>query len=182
MRTLYKDPFVDTDVNALYRAAIESPAFDKLTEKISLNKNIYVLGNGGLGYVAGHMVSDFNRLVNDCVFHTLLSGPTCTSIANDNNFKSLFSNWIKSVILEEQKDSTCVILLSCSGKSENILDTLEYCKRNQIDHFFISGDNTTIESSLSLGTKNYHSTEVLVLMLLYALIERLGGKCPSFKT
>ena len=128
---LYKDKLNETilkiDKNKLTKII-------KLVEKkIRERKKIFTCGNGGSASIANHFICDFNKAVKEFsnnkikpkVISLSNSVENITAISNDISFNEIFSNQIENFC--EKGD--CLIALSCSGKSNNILKVLKLAKK-----------------------------------------------------
>jgi D-sedoheptulose 7-phosphate isomerase len=94
-------------------------------------KTILVMGNGGSGSTASHMVCDMNK---GACFHAEKkfrfisladSMPTILALGNDANFESIFVEQLKNFA----RPGDVVIGISGSGNSPNVLRAIEYAKR-----------------------------------------------------
>lgn len=106
---------------------------------------IYVFGNGGSMAMATHWVSDFNKTVFS---HNLTSNirrfqairlpsteAEVTAWANDVGFDMIFAGPLQNYLQE----ADCLIAISSSGNSENIIKAVELAKSNHIPVIGISG-------------------------------------------
>ena len=103
--------------------------------KIKKNKKIFICGNGGSASVANHFLCDFNKGIklssNNKLKPKIISLSdnieTILAVANDISFNKIFSFQLDN----HYSKGDLVILLSCSGSSPNIIDTLNYCKKKK---------------------------------------------------
>lgn len=106
---------------------------------------IYVFGNGGSMAMATHWVSDFNKTVFS---HNLDSKikrfqairlpsteAEITAWANDIGFDMIFAGPLQNYIQE----TDCLIAISSSGNSENIIKAVELAKSHHVPVIGISG-------------------------------------------
>ena len=106
---------------------------------------IYVFGNGGSMAMATHWVSDFNKTVfshnldsNVKRFQAIRLPSTeaeITAWANDVGFDMVFAGPLKNYLQE----TDCLIAISSSGNSENIIKAVELAKSHHIPVIGISG-------------------------------------------
>lgn len=173
------NPITDFEsLESKFKTAVCSDEFSLLIDLFKRNKNIYVIANGGLHYVASHMATDISRLVPDKFCHSFDSFGFITSSANDFGFDSIFERWLVNCICPSEK--SLLIGLSCSGSSKNIIKAFDYAKSKDWDLFFVTGRKTTYNCpSLSIDAYHYHTVEAFSLMLFYEIIHRLGSKCPK---
>jgi len=106
---------------------------------------IYVFGNGGSMAMATHWVSDFNKTVFS---HNLDSSikrfqairlpsteAEITAWANDVGFDMIFAGPLQNYIQE----TDCLIAISSSGNSQNIIKAVELAKSHHVPVIGISG-------------------------------------------
>lgn len=166
--------------------AVRSEQFSSLIEKMKKCKRIYLLGNGGLHYVASHMSTDLSRLVEDkCVF-SFDSVGFITSNANDHGYAQIFTRWLESTLLEKDAEESLVIGLSCSGNSSNVINALHWAEKNNVESFLVSGQpsnvlNDSVEE-LTFNCEYFHTVEVLCMIIFYDAIHKLGSKCPDINS
>ena len=106
-----------------------------ILKKIKDNKKIFVCGNGGSASVANHFLCDFNKGINIDSKKKLrpkivsLSDniESILAISNDISFQKVFTFQLNNFYTK----GDIVILLSCSGSSPNIIDTLNHCKKKK---------------------------------------------------
>lgn len=106
---------------------------------------IYVFGNGGSMAMATHWVSDFNKTVfshnlnsNIRRFQAIRLPSTeaeITAWANDVGFDMIFAGPLQNYMQE----ADCLIAISSSGNSANIIKAVELAKSHHIPVIGISG-------------------------------------------
>lgn len=106
---------------------------------------IYVFGNGGSMAMATHWVSDFNKTIfsHNLEAHTrrfqAIRLPSTeaeiTAWANDVGFDMIFAGPLQNYIQE----SDCLIAISSSGNSPNIIKAVELAKKHHVPVIGISG-------------------------------------------
>ena len=167
------------------RSAVNSKEYQILIDKVDKCKKIYMIGNGGLHFVAGHMSTDLTRLVPDKVAYSFDSVGFVTSNANDHGFNHIFIRWLETVALPEEAEDSLIIGMSCSGNSSNIINTLHWADEKKYDTFMISGQQSEKLKDgideLSFECDYFHTVEVLCMMIFYEMIHRTDNKCPSIK-
>lgn len=86
--------------------------------------NIFVFGNGGSASTASHFAQDMNKIL-DCRFICLNDNvPSILAYGNDVGFDYIFKLQLGKLI----KQGDLVIVISCSGNSDNIIDAMIYAK------------------------------------------------------
>lgn len=174
----------------IFNKARKSPEYKKLISIMKKCTKIYIIGNGGLMDVSSHAAADLSRLVPGKSFYSFNNAGFLTSNANDFGFDSAFTKWLQVSVADiENPATTLVIGLSCSGSSENIIQALQWIsnqgKRQKYNTYLISGVkyNQKLKKTgqLSLGTKYFHTTEVVIMKLFYDIVYKLGGFCPTIQ-
>lgn len=93
---------------------------------------IFVAGNGGSSSIADHLTCDFSkgiRTKDHAGFHAhslVNHGALFTAIANDLGYERTFSYQLK---LFHMHESDCLILISSSGNSENIVRAAKFARK-----------------------------------------------------
>tara|TARA_R100000234_G_scaffold40732_2_gene24411 strand:- start:389 stop:976 length:588 start_codon:yes stop_codon:yes gene_type:complete len=162
-----------------------SPQYEKLIEKVNKVKKIFLIGNGGLHYVASHMATDLSRLISDKAVYSFDSVGFITSNANDHGYEKIFVRWLETMASVENPEECLVIGLSCSGNSGNVIDALHWAEDRGLGTFLVSGTYSEVLrddiDELSLDCNYFHTVEVMCLMIFYDLIHRTGNHCPSIR-
>ena len=173
------------NIEQRYLDITASEAYDVLTGKVNKAKKIFLLGNGGLHYVASHMATDLSRLIPDKSVYSFDSVGFITSNANDHGFEYLFVRWLETIAMVEDPDDVLVIGMSCSGNSSNVVNALHWANDHGFDAFMISGQKSEILRSeigeMSYRCEYFHTVEVLCMMMFYDLIHQTDNKCPSIR-
>jgi phosphoheptose isomerase len=154
-----------------------------LVEKVKSSKKIFLMGNGGLHYVASHMATDLTRLIPDKTVYSFDNVGFITSNANDHGFENMFMRWLETTVLVENPDDCLMIGLSCSGNSANVINALHWADEKEFSTFMISGQKSqTLNSNLDelvFNCEYFHTVEVMSLIVFYDLIHQSGNHCPS---
>ena len=99
-----------------------------------LDRNIFIIGNGGSSSIANHVSVDFVK-----------SAGMKSLTFNNSNLITCFANdygheyWMKEALKAYCSKKDLVILISSSGKSKNIINAAKYCKKNDIALLTFSG-------------------------------------------
>ena len=167
------------------RDAIASKDYGLLKDKVTKAKKIFLLGNGGLHYVASHMATDLSRLIPDKSVYSFDSVGFITSNANDHGFELLFVRWLETIALVENPADCLIIGMSCSGNSSNVINALHWADDREIDTFMVSGQKSEILRSeideMSYECEYFHTVEVMCMIVFYDLIHQTDNKCPSIR-
>ena len=163
----------------------DSQPYGVLVDKTIKAKKIFLLGNGGLHYVASHVATDMSRLIPDKAIYSFDSVGFITSNANDHGYEKLFVRWLETVAAIENPNDCLVVGLSCSGNSSNVISALHWAEERGYDTFMVSGQKSEILknniSELSFECEYFHTVEVMCMILFYELIHCTGNRCPSIR-
>ena len=121
------------------RQAASTEEYCKLIAKVNAAKKIFLIGNGGLHYVASHMATDLSRLIPDKAVYSFDSVGFITSNANDHGYDKIYIRWLETITSVEDPKECLIIGLSCSGNSGNVVDTLHWGEDLDYATFLISG-------------------------------------------
>ena len=167
------------------RDTIASESYSVLRDKTRRAKKIFLLGNGGLHYVASHMATDMSRLIPDKSIYSFDSVGFITSNANDHGFEYLFVRWLETIALIENPDDCLIIGMSCSGNSSNVINALHWAHDRGIDTFMVTGQKSEILRSeiyeMCYDCEYFHTVEVMCMIVFYDLIHQTDNKCPSIR-
>ena len=145
------------------------------TNMIKSCERIYIYGNGGSAGIASHLSVDFTKAVmKPCM--TFYDPSLVTCFSNDYGFENYVQECIKNFV----SYNDAVILISSSGTSKNVLKAADYCFKNKISCFSLSGfsPNNPLTKVPSKGhfhvnSDNYNIVEATHLLFLLAVIEQL---------
>ena len=161
----------------------EKEEYSKMVEMLNNASRVFLIGNGGLHYVASHMATDLSRLIPDKSVYSFDSVGFITSNANDHGFEHMFTRWLETIALIEKPEECLVIGLSCSGNSANVINALHWSEEKGFGNFLISGQKSQNlkegMNELTFDCDYFHTVEVASMMLFYDLIHRVGSRCPS---
>jgi D-sedoheptulose 7-phosphate isomerase len=89
----------------------------------SWNGTVYLCGNGGSAALASHFCNDLMKIgkvkavcLSDCF-------PVVSAYGNDNGWENMYLDQLR-VVFNYERD--CVIGISCSGNSENVVRALSW--------------------------------------------------------
>jgi phosphoheptose isomerase len=159
-----------------------------LLKKIKKNKNIYVAGNGGSASIANHLLCDFNKGIKISSRNKLKpkiislanSIETITAISNDISYEKIFSLQLENYY----KKGDCLICFSSSGQSKNIVNVINFAKKNKITTILFQGFgklNKKINPDyfVNLNYKNYGITEDIFQSIMHAISQNIRLKFKS---
>lgn len=118
---------------------IKSLDLDQINKVINIlenarkdQKHIFVCGNGGSAATASHFCCDFNKGVSEnqerkynweCLSDNV---PTMMAVANDIGYEEVFRFMLKN----KMDTGDILIGISGSGNSKNVINAMDYVKRN----------------------------------------------------
>jgi phosphoheptose isomerase len=172
------------DLNLLHK--IENIIYYKILSK----KNIYICGNGGSASVANHFLCDFNKGIKISSNHKLkpkiisLSNniESILAISNDISFDKIFTHQLENYCSK----GDLIITHSCSGHSANIIDVLNFCKKNKILTISFTGFATKqiqkkSNINFNINVKNYGISEDFFQIIMHMLSQSIRMKFLSKK-
>lgn len=145
---------------------------NKIIESYKKKGKIFVAGNGGSAADAQHftaeLISKFKRNRKSINVECLNSNTSIiTSIANDYNFKFIFSKQLESKILKKD----IFFAISTSGNSLNIVEALKFTKKNKIFSFLLSGGTGGHAQKLANISLLVPSTSTAIIQEVHIVIE-----------
>tara|TARA_Y100000114_G_C11742414_1_gene319696 strand:- start:398 stop:976 length:579 start_codon:yes stop_codon:yes gene_type:complete len=166
-------------------AALDSNEYKKLVQKVNESKKIFLIGNGGLHFVASHMSTDMSRLIPDKTCYSFDSVGFITSNANDHGYEEIFVRWLETTALVENASECLVIGMSCSGNSTNVIKALNWAEEQQFSTYMVNGQKSKKLNSntpeLTFECDYFHTVEVMTMMMFYDLVHQTGNHCPSIR-
>ena len=127
------------------RTAALSPEYQTLIQKVNKVKKIFLIGNGGLHYVASHMATDLSRLIPNKAVYSFDSVGFITSNANDHGYEMIFIRWLETIADGVENPEECLVIgLSCSGNSGNVVDALHWADNRGYETFMVSGQTSEV--------------------------------------
>ena len=165
---------------------VNSLEWQELQVKFNVCDDIYILGHGGNLAIADHAAVDITRLSNGTKNAiTPGSGIVATSYINDSSFDQWMVNWLNNRTSNRTKNQmkrSLVLGISSSGKSTDVLSALQWATANNMQIALITAKDIKIDinklTKILLGVEYYHTSEVLTLLLTYALTHGSGNVCP----
>ena len=150
----------------------------EVLKKYKKKNTVHIFGNGGSASIASHFSLDLSNNTDiKCINYNDSSLITC--FANDYNYE----NWISKVIDKYIKKKDCIILISSSGKSKNMINAVKKAKNKGIKHI-ITFTGFDINNSLRkagkinlwVNSKKYNFVEnihQIYLLLLVDILKKL---------
>jgi len=139
-------------------------------------------GNGGSSSIASHAAVDFTKQSK------------IRSVAfNDHNLMSAYSNdygqeqWMAQCIEDFADPKDAVVLLSCSGQSQNVINAAKVATQKGLPIVtftgFEPGNNLRSlgQTNFWVNNKNYNIIEVVHMIFLFCVGDLLAGETAYFK-
>ena len=144
------------------------------------NKNIFVCGNGGSASISNHFICDHLKgtSLNTNLLPKIISLSSnleiITAIANDINYDEIFSFQLSR--LARQGD--CLITISSSGNSENIIKAIKWAKKNKLKTVSLNGFDggrakRISDISINVPCNNYGIVEDLHQSIMHILAQSI---------
>lgn len=125
--------YLKYEIETLQSLDIEAinDALNLLLETFENDHTVYIFGNGGSSATASHYQNDFNKGISEYTekkFNFLCLNDniaTVMAVANDIGFEEVFRFQLQGHI----KPGDIVMAISGSGNSQNVLNAVEYAKK-----------------------------------------------------
>lgn len=150
-------------------------------ECLKQGNRIFSCGNGGSMSDAMHFAEELSgryRKNRPGLSAIAMSDPThITCVANDFGYEFIFSRYLEA----NSRQGDCLLAISTSGKSENILKAVEYAKSNKLKVISLTGVSGTMvgngaDVDICVGFSDFsdrvQELHIKVIHLLVELVER----------
>ena len=154
-------------------------AVNRIIQCFTSGGKVFICGNGGSAADAQHVAAEFvNGMSHPNDLHLpaialTTDSSVITSHANDYNFDGVFEVQLKALA----RPGDCVLLLTTSGKSRNIIQALKYCQDFELTSIVITGKNSIIshESTivLAIPSANTQVIQELTLIIEHFICEKV---------
>lgn len=153
--------------------------YNKFFECFDRGNKLMFCGNGGSAADCQHIVAEF--IVKLSKLRKALSAISLTSnnsiitaISNDNDYNTIFTRQLEGIA----KSQDILIGISTSGNSQNIIDSFEYAKQNDIYTVSVTGDNKNrllrlADISIIIPSQNTQIIQEIYLMIFHIICEKL---------
>ena len=163
---------------------IDFNSIEKLSKLITRyylsNKNIFVCGNGGSASISNHFICDHlkgtssNTSLLPKIFSLSSSLEIITAVANDIKYDEIFSFQLSRLA----KRGDCLITISSSGNSENIINAIKWGKKNKLKTVSLNGFDggrakKIIDISINVPCNNYGIVEDLHQSIMHILAQSI---------
>ncbi len=185
-KTENSSSFAEDYLNTLSKVSrkINFNKIDKISRLLSScylsGKKIFVCGNGGSASISNHFICDHlkSTSTDTNLLPKIISLSTnvevITAIANDIKYDEIFSFQLSR--LAKQED--CLITISSSGNSKNIVNVIKWAKKNRIKTVSLNGFSGGMADKLSdisinVPCNNYGIVEDLHQSIMHILAQSI---------
>lgn len=176
MKNFYRNFFEEIN-NLLNQSDISS--LDKIAKTLSSLKKknkVIIFGNGGSAAISSHVSVDLtkNAKVRSINFN---EADLLTCFANDYGYEKVFS---KSLEFYADRGDV-VIIVSCSGRSKNLLEAAKICKKKKILLYTFTGFSKSNplkkmgNINLWVNSKAYNIIENIHQIWLLSIVDKIIG-------
>jgi D-sedoheptulose 7-phosphate isomerase len=144
---------------------------DAAFDLIQASRNIWLIGNGGSAAIASHIAVDFtkNAAIPAMAFN---DASLLTCYANDFGYERAFGQ----AVMDKAKHGDCLIAISSSGQSKNIINAVEAARLLSLNVLTLSGfkaDNPLRamgDVNLYVPAHDYGTVEITHLAILHSMV------------
>ena len=147
---------------------------DKAIKTVVSSRRLIIIGNGGSNAVASHLAEDFQKTAN--IPALCFSDPALiTCFANDYGYDKAIAEWLKRHIT----DGDCLVAISSSGESKNILNAAAYASLQKVDIISLSGfkNNNTLSNkgivNFHIPAENYGIVECYHQIIMHIILDEI---------
>lgn len=179
--------FLDEQISCLKKIIQDTKTIEKvikiLTTARNNKKKIFVMGNGGSGSTASHLVSDLLKTAitkGDKRFSAISlvdNMPVILAWANDTDYNNIFAEQIKNYVSK----GDILIGFSGSGKSQNIINAFAVGKKSGATCVGITGMNggkfpKVCDVCLIVPSDDMLTIESIHLILCHCIVSTIRHK------
>lgn len=113
---------------------IDKEKLELFKQDIDNFDDIIIIGNGGSNAIAQHIAQDYTKVLNKRAL-CFADASRLTCYINDYGRDSAYYKFIEDFA----KSDTLIILISSSGRSDNIILSAQYCRYNKLNYIILSG-------------------------------------------
>ena len=152
---------------------------DKFIECFNKGNKLIFCGNGGSAADCQHIVAEFvvklSKLRKSLSAISLTSNNSIiTAISNDIDYNTIFTRQLEGIA----KPHDMLVGISTSGNSQNIINSFEYAKQNEIFTISVTGNSenkliTIADTSIIIPSQNTQIIQEIIMMIFHILCEML---------
>ena len=138
--------------------------------------SVFLIGNGGSASIASHISIDLSKL-NKIQTRTFNDPSWITCLSNDYGHKF----WVSKALELSEKKNDLIILISSSGKSENMIEAAKFAHKNKNKIVTFTGFNGVNKLSklgnlsFIVDSKSYNIIENIHQIWLTMMIDLIYG-------
>ena len=151
-----------------------------LSNYYSSDNNIFVCGNGGSAAISNHFICDHLKSVSldtkllPKIISLSSNLEIISAIANDISYEEIFSFQLSRL----GKKGDCLIAISSSGNSKNIINAIEWAKKNKLKTVSFNGfdggkASKICDISINVPCNNYGIIEDLHQSIMHILAQSI---------
>jgi D-sedoheptulose 7-phosphate isomerase len=171
-----KEAFLQDNIDTLVAV------IDLIADSFLSGNKLLIFGNGGSAADAQHIAAEFVnrfRIERPPLPALALTTDTSalTSIANDYDYKEIFSKQVKAL----GKEGDVALAISTSGNAANVLEAIDVCKKLKIFTVGLTGGDggkmagkvdRLLRVSASKNTARIQETHILVGHVICEMVDR----------
>lgn len=171
-----KEAFLQDNIDTLI------VVIDLIADSFLSGNKLLIFGNGGSAADAQHIAAEFVnrfRIERPPLPALALTTDTSvlTSIANDYDYKEIFSKQVKAL----GKEGDVALAISTSGNTTNVLEAIDVCKKLKIITVGLTGGDggkmaskvdRLLRASASKNTARIQETHILVGHVICEMVDR----------
>lgn len=172
----YFNPYKDlTFDEGLYESF--NKFYELVKEVQSSNKKLMFAGNGASASISGHAAVDFTKQGKTRAMSFNQAG-LITCFSNDYGYE----NWVARAVDFYGDEGDVVVLISCSGKSPNVVKAAEFAKQKGLKVVTFTGhavDNplkTLGDINFWVDSKAYNIIECIHMIWITVVVDMMVGK------
>ena len=148
---------------------------DLIKEKKESNNRVFIAGNGASASIASHIANDLTKATRTKA-HTFHDPALITCFGNDFGY----ANWISEAIDHLVDQNDLLILISSSGRSDNIVNAAKLASKCNIDVISLTGPNPSKELEkkskilIKVDSIIYNIIECTHMIILTAAIDLIN--------
>jgi phosphoheptose isomerase len=142
-------------------------------------KKIIFLGNGGSAATCSHIATDLtkNAKIKSINFN---DASLITCLANDYGH----DKWMKEALKNYSEKGDCVVIISASGESKNVINAAKWAQKNKIQIITFTGmkQSNTLKMinkngiNFWINSKGYNLIEAMHFIILCGIIDYIIGR------
>ena len=139
------------------------------------DKKVYFFGNGASAAISSHLASDIFKALN--IRTGVIHDPSIlTCFANDFGYNKVFEKYLE----HDKSSNDLIILVSSSGRSENIINAAKYAKKTESTVVVLTGStpSSILEEHsdilIKINSKYYNILECIHMSILCCAVDCLN--------